>query len=598
MKKKLLPALILLLVQTFYFQTIEKTETPDEAKAKLQQEAVAFLRETQGDVNTMRSLENRISFSSELAGLMWFHDEREARAMFGAVIADFRELLVKYDAQLNALGAEPENESDPAVYRRGFFGGDPSERGRLMRKLDIALMVRQQIAMSIAEHDGDLAYSFYIDSLSAIANPELRKKAEENSSNFENQLVTQIAKSNTARAAQLATKSLSKGLNYQHLEMLRAIYAKDADKGAEFASALIGAAKKGKSDSRDLLIISSLISFGDQTISDSRKPNGKRPAFTREELRDLAELMAASILNSESFSALSYLEQIESYLEQIERYAPGRAVQIRAKYPKKTASGSGNGVANMSGYGLSTAPPPPDYSGPVSANANTAHQTDAQRAEQQTIEDVMKLNKKELPKEERDKIIERARKLIATTPGRERKITGLSALAAQVAAAGDKDLAGELLREAESLVNPSPKNYQDFLLTWMLATGYASAKSDRAFTLLDETIQRANSTIDAFVRVGEFIDVAEEMVVDGEVQLGAFGGSMVRGLTGELGMADGTIRMLALQDFAKTKNLTNRFDRTEVRVLAKMMVIRAVLNDKPEKAKGDVLSDVPMDEPN
>ncbi|HEV8590987.1 MAG TPA: hypothetical protein VGQ55_02715 [Pyrinomonadaceae bacterium] len=590
MQKKLLPALILLLVQTFYFQTIEKTETPDEARARLQKEAVTFLRETQGDVNTMRSLENRISFSSELAGLMWFHDEREAKAMFAAVVADFRELLLKYDAQLNALGAEPENESDPAVYRRGFLGGDPSERGRLMRKLDIALMVRQQIAMSIAEHDGDLAYSFYIDSLSAIANPELRKKAEESSSNFENQLVTQIAKSNAARAAQLATKSLSKGLNYQHLEMLKAIYAKDADKGAEFASALVSRAKDEKTSSSDQWIISSLISFGEQTLADSRKLNGKRPAFTQQDLRDLAEIMASAILNSENTSGLNYLNQIE-------KYAPGRAIQIRAKYPKKTASGSGNGVANTSGYGFSSAPPP-DYSGPVSAaNANTAHQTDAQQVEQQTFEDVMKLNKKELPKEEREKIIERARKLIATTPGRERKITGLSALAAQVAAAGDKDLADELLREAESLVNPSPKNYQDFLLTWMLATGYASAKSDRAFTLLDETIQRANSTIDAFVRVGEFIDVAEEMVVDGEVQLGAFGGSMVRGLTGELGMADGTIRILAMQDFGKTKNLTNRFDRTEIRVLAKMMVIRAVLNDKtPDKSKGSASSEeFPMD---
>ena len=593
MKKKLLPVLILLLVQTFYFQTIEKTETPDEAKAKLQQDAVAFLRETQGDVNTMRSLENRISFSSELAGLMWFQDEREARAMFGAVIADFRELLVKYDAQLNALGAEPENESDPAMYRRGFLGGDPSERGRLMRKLDIALMVRQQIAMSIAEHDGDLAYSFYIDSLSAIANPEMRKKAEDGASYFENQLVTQIAKSNAARAAQLATKSLSKGLNSQHLEMLKTIYARDADKGAEFGSALVSRAKTEKAESINFWVVGSLMDFGEKTLDSSRKPGAKRPVLTQQDMRDLAEVLASAILNSNDVGATGL-----GRLDKIQKYAPGRAIQIRAKYPK-TASGTGNSVANTSAYGLSTAPPPPDYSGPVTAaNANTSSQTEAQRAEQQMFEDVAKLGKKELPKDERDKIIERARKLIATTPGRERKITGLSALAAQVAGAGDKDLADELLREAESLVNPSPKNYQDFLLTWMLATGYASAKSDRAFTLLDETIQRANGTIDAFVRVGEFIDVAEEMVVDGEVQLGAFGGSMVRGLTGELGMADGTIRMLALQDFAKTKNLTNRFDRTEVRVLAKMMVIRAVLNDKPEKAKGDVLSDVPMDEPN
>jgi hypothetical protein len=69
---------------------------------------------------------------------------------------------------------------------------------------------------------------------------------------------------------------------------------------------------------------------------------------------------------------------------------------------------------------------------------------------------------------------------------------------------------------------------------------------------------------------------------------------MVRGLTGELGMADSTIQLLAKADFTKTKNLTNRFDRPEVRVLAKMMVIRAILGPgQKANPQGDVLSDLP-----
>jgi len=153
------------------------------------------------------------------------------------------------------------------------------------------------------------------------------------------------------------------------------------------------------------------------------------------------------------------------------------------------------------------------------------------------------------------------------------------------------------MRDAERLVNPAPKNYQDFLLTWMLASGYANSDPDKAFPILEETIGRANDTLAAFVKVGEFVDVAEEMIQDGEVQVGAFGGQMVRGLTGELGMADATIQILAKADFVKTKNLTNRFDRAEIRVLAKMMVLRAVLNPK-DPSKADVLIDgEPMAEP-
>ena len=86
-----------------FSQTIDEPNTAED-QAALRKEAVVFLRETMSDINTMRSLENRISFTAELAGLMWFHDEREARAMYSAVIADFRQLLQQYDAQVNALG--------------------------------------------------------------------------------------------------------------------------------------------------------------------------------------------------------------------------------------------------------------------------------------------------------------------------------------------------------------------------------------------------------------------------------------------------------------------------------------------------------------
>jgi hypothetical protein len=145
------------------------------------------------------------------------------------------------------------------------------------------------------------------------------------------------------------------------------------------------------------------------------------------------------------------------------------------------------------------------------------------------------------------------------------------------------------MKDAESLVNPQPKNYQDFLLTWMLASGYAQANPDKAFPLLQDTISRANDTLAAFVKTAEFIDVNGEIIDDGEVQVGAFGGSMVRDLTRELNMADSTIRVLAKADFDKTKDLTNRFDRTEVRILAKMLVLRAVLGDKKsDKALPDV----------
>ena len=127
-------------------QTPVKSPETEQDK-KLKEKAIAFLKETQGDVNTMRTLENRISFTSELASLMWFQDEREARGMFVGVTTDFRELLLQYNQQMNALGSASDDEN-VAV---SFLMPDPSDRARVERKFRTAMAVRQQIAMSMAE---------------------------------------------------------------------------------------------------------------------------------------------------------------------------------------------------------------------------------------------------------------------------------------------------------------------------------------------------------------------------------------------------------------------------------------------------------------
>ncbi len=88
--------------------------------------------------------------------------------MYGGVITDFKDLLTRYDAQMNSLGITPDDQPD-----RGFmsFGIEPTDKSRVLRRMMTALGVRQQIAMSIAEHDPDLAFAFYSESLLAISNP-------------------------------------------------------------------------------------------------------------------------------------------------------------------------------------------------------------------------------------------------------------------------------------------------------------------------------------------------------------------------------------------------------------------------------------------
>ncbi|MEP7211968.1 MAG: hypothetical protein ABI791_02770 [Acidobacteriota bacterium] len=584
LQKLLLFILIISLCPFANAQVLEakRDDKPEEKQAKLHTQAVAFLREAMADANNLHSLENRISFTSELAGLMWYADEKEAKSMFNGVINDFRGLLMQYDSQMNAIGMGP-NDGD---YNSGFMG-DLSDKSRISRKFGTAMAVRQQIAMSLAEHDAETAFNFYYDTKSLVTNAEFRSTLDGRDMYFESKLVMMAVAGNSPKAVQFAAKSLDQGLNSQHVELLKKIAEKNPDQAADFGAAILSKIKSDKIDSEDYYAVNSLLSFGDQNLNDSRT-NGKKSVYSQTDLRELADTFAQSLLDPANDAAMGGA----LFVSMIEKYAPGRAAQIRARggraggnantntsrsyrrmanaaYAEAMAETSSN-VTTGGGYASNS----------MSNSSRNIAREQREEAEAKSIQDVMSLGGKELPREDREKIVARARKLIAETPSREKKIMGLSALAAQVAAAGDKELAAEIMKEAASLVNTNPRNYQDFILNWMLASGYAAADPEKAFPLLEDTISRANDTIAAFVKVAEFIDISGEMIDDGEVQVGAFGGSMISGLTGELGMADSTVKLLVHADFEKTCALANRFDRPEVRMLAKMIVLRAVLGEK------------------
>ncbi len=591
MPKTLLSILLILSFAAFSFgQTV--AEKKSEADEKLEKDAIEFLRETASEVGRLRSIENRISFSSELASLMWFHDDREAKAMYGQVVLDFKQLLTQFDAEMNTA-SDPSNDDEGGGF---LFGG----RGqtKIQRKFRIAMAVRQQIAMSLAEHAPDLAYNFFVDSIASISNPQFLKEAESSDRYFETSLMKKIAESDAAKGVAYGKESLKRGLDSNHIELLKAIYAKDTEKGIEFGDAILSKISSDRSVVKTPYFYSTLLSYGASNLAESKKPGAKKAIYDATELRDIAEIFAQAVLEIKDIDGSMYGSA--QWANQIEKYLPGRAAQIRAKFK--------NPKGNVPAIKASER----DYAANIAANAvptprsnsNTMQQwerdmkerEEKEKAERKMMEDLRSIGGKNLPKDERDKVIANARKIISETKGKDKKIAALSLLAAQVAKMGDKELADEIMLDAERMVNPNPKNYQDYLLSWMLASGYAEADPDKAFPLLESTILRANDTINAFVKVAEFIDVQEEMIDDGEVQVGMFGGSMIRELTGELGMASGTIRSLVKADFVKTKNLTNTFERGEVRVLARMMVLRAVLDKRtPADMKADKLTDVMPD---
>lgn len=544
---KIFLALILpvMIVQSNFAQTAGLTKK-DKISAELRKDAVSFLRETALDVNNMRTTDNRISFAAELANLMWFDDEKEARAMFKIVITDFRSLLTQFNV--------PETPAEIEGEESLLIGS-----GDLNRKFYKTIAVRQQIAINLAQHDPQMALDFLAETAQAVTNPKLRAQMEQNSY-FEMQLLTKIAEKDVDVALKYGRKKLEKGFDGQMAELLKKIYAKDAEKGASFGEDILKKIKSVDAKPDNFYHLSSLLALGNQNIEQIKSEPGKRPIFSEQGMRDLSDLLAQTLLKSQELD----ISEIKRYLPQIEKFAPARAAQIRQKINAKNAK-SGDMHEDYP-----PSPPPPGMPIP------NASQADAQK---KLIEDVAGLNTKPLSKDEKQKVIEQARKIIADVKSREQKLLALSILATQVAISGDKETASQIMDDARSLINLQPKNYREYTETWIVASGYAGVDADKAFSMLEDTIFRLNETIAAFVKVAEFIDTSSEIIVEGELQLGSFGGEITRGLLRSLGALDATVLHLAKADFARTKAMTNKFDRQEVRILAKMIVLRGVLGE-------------------
>jgi hypothetical protein len=302
-------------------------------KEEQQKYAIALLRETLSDVANLRTIENRISFTAELAALMWYYDRREARGLFGSAVSDFKSLLVRFDHEMNAIG--PATDDDGSFQR--MLTGDPSDRARLMAKFQMALVVRQQIAISIAEHEPELAYNFFHDTTSSITNEQLRKQIEENSAMYEQRLIATIASRDAARAADLAARSLDRGIIPFQVEVLKQIHSSDPEKGKELGAAMLSKIKSSSPGDLELWTLNSLIGAGASTLKASKAEGGKPAIYSESEIREIAEILAVAADSRESDAHGS----MEAHIRAIEPYHPGRAAQLRTKFKLKAGESSG-----------------------------------------------------------------------------------------------------------------------------------------------------------------------------------------------------------------------------------------------------------------
>ncbi|MGI8468439.1 MAG: hypothetical protein ACR2N3_08300 [Pyrinomonadaceae bacterium] len=585
----------LLVVQVFAQQKSISQTKSDEISPALKKEAVALLRETIKDISNLKLAENRQYFSISAADLLWDYDEKESRAMFQTEMNDLRQSL----AQTAAAIAESESKSGerfPVYPNSGAYSSYIDLDPKLTLQMKKVLTMRGYLIYVMAENNPQMADDFLRETAQINAGSKYKSIFGDWDNILERQIATQFVKKDADKAADIARRLLAKGFSTQIIDILDEIYKQSANKGNQLAEEILQKLKasnppKNNSESYDRIgFATQFFKKAVASLEQTKPKPDKKPLLGENSVRELADYVGQISMNE---SLLGYAAKDSETAAAIEKYAPERAAQMREKQ-RRIREKSGNAVVVNSNVAVAA------NSNMMTANANIAAQTPAQvksyqdqmreyaekqkqiKAERETVSE--KLKQKNLSAEDKTFVLAQIRKFASEPKERDDKIKVFAYWATESAEDEDSEMAETLMREAESLATPQTKNYRDYMSNWWLANGYSAIAPEKSFTILERTIPPLNDVISGFAKIAEFMDDGGNIIFDGEVSMVGTGTPIGGGAQffGALQGSQRVARNLAKADFARTKNLTDKFERPEFRALSRLLVLRSLLKPQEE----------------
>jgi hypothetical protein len=550
----------------------------EEAQKKLTAQALELLDVVIKDSERLSLPQNRVYVSISAAELLWQFDEQEARTLFKNAAADLRTIV-----------NDPESEERPRSYRQQL------ERGQL----------REKLLFAIARHDGRLARSVLLETRPAPSQKKEGNAPTDSEEEFEARLAAVIAQNDPTQALEMAQKSLAKGFSYNLPGLVSEIQKHDAEAAAQLAGDILTKLKTANLTSNQEAASVAVRLLQMATEPQQAKKNAGtevKPLLSEQSLRELAEMIASAALNASPEGPGVEYGQV---ISQLEKYAPSRMQQLRRRaqtdggngdeigedgqswqqYQKLMDSGDVEGLlaaAEKAGPGLresyyrqAALKLAGDGKSDRARQIITEHITDADQRKQILAE----LDRATLTASASQGNMDETRKYLACARTNEERIAALAQLATAVAQKGDKKIALQLLEEARTLSPGRARYSRQLFAQLMIARAYAGVDPEQSFAILEPTIDQLNELIAAGILLGEFFG-EEDVVRDDELVIQPMF-QIVEGFQQQFGK---DLNLLARSNFTRTRDAAEKFQRYEVRLLARLLVAQSVLAQKPEDA--------------
>jgi hypothetical protein len=554
-------ALVLLVSFSARSQGPAAARPSDEAAAK-QKKAIELLKSVAGQMGSLRSAENRARIGSNVADLLWDHDEKRSRSLFASVQEDI-------NAGLNDADSDQEaHRHTLMVFAR--LRGDTLER--------------------IAKHDPELALEF-LRATRPAADPQLPYEMREDEKALELRLAGLIAAKNPQLALKLGMQSLAKGLSSTLLPVLAQLQQKDKDAARSFYQAIVDKLKDANL-AQDYLAMELIL-----TLAHEFPP----PLAEEQVYRDLMGVLLTGALangcgaaNADDAPPICF--QFGQVFSRIEKYYGQRAAPLK-RWAEETqgvedsASASLAEVREVMGKGtvdeiLALAAKYPDRKAQLYWRAMTKAKESGDVAKARQIasefpdEGGRRYMLAQIDREQMWKSVN-ADKLAALQQGlsslrsNEERVQVLLYVASQVSGNDPKASLG-LLNQAGQILDSMKAGKTQLEKQVALATLYCSLKSDRGFALMESLVPKLNELV-AAASVLDGVD--NNYLREGEWTMTSAGG--IGALLTRIAQNAGYFVDL---DFDRSVALSTQFERSELRVMAASKIAQAVLSNERSPA--------------
>ena len=409
----------------------------------------------------------------------------------------------------------------------------------------------------------------------------------------------EVAARDPAQALQVARQSLAKGLTWQLINLLGQLNEKDSEKASQFAGDII---TKLQSANVAADFHASMIAV--QLLESSRTPDQERlnvlnvegPKVLNlndEQKRQLTEILTNAALSTSANSNL--LRWMSDVMPEIQQFFPERRAGIERKlaafnetltkrqrdenvYNELIRSGrrediirnAANADAETRQWLYHEAAMSAIVQGKTDSFRDFISKEIDDSAERSKVLD--SLDTEEISAAVFRKRLDDLRKLLPKIGRKEERARAMAELAVMLKEKGEDAEAFSLLDEAATLIKTDLNDDKKTNALLALLCAYAIVDPPKAFSLAERTIDRANTQISLLMLLDRVVKTGG--VKRSEIVLEQGGIMPIDVMIFRYGVG---VAALAKADFNRTRALADRFDRSELRLMAQLLIVKGIL---------------------